>query len=221
MYHVYGYVEGDLTVPFVGGAIVPPLLFDPAATLVAIEAHRADDVLLAPTMTLGLLDELRARPYVLPTLRAVIPSGQRSPARIWKDIFDLMHPAELTTGYGMTEVTATTTLTQPDDTFERLTSTNGRKRDVGPAGDPALGGKLVDYKVIDPETGRTLAPGEVGELMAKGPGVTRGYYNKPEATAEAFDADGWLHTGDLGKFDADGYLTLVVRRKESYRCGGE
>ena len=221
MYHVYGYVEGVLTVPFVGGAIAPQLSFDPAATLVAIETHRADDVLLAPTMTLGPLDELRARPYALPTLRAVISSGQRSPAGIWRDIFDLMHPAELTTGYGMTEVTATTTLTQPDDTFERLRSTNGRMRDVGPAGDPALGGKLVDYKVIDPETGRTLAPGDVGELMAKGPGVTRGYYNKPEATAEAFDADGWLHTGDLGKFDADGYLTLVGRRKESYRCGGE
>jgi fatty-acyl-CoA synthase len=75
--------------------------------------------------------------------------------------------------------------------------------------------------VVDPETGRTLPLGELGELMAKGPGVTRGYYNKPEATAEVFDADGWLHTGDLGRFDADGYLTLVGRRKESYRCGGE
>ncbi len=221
MYHVYGYVEGVLTVPFVGGAIIAQLQFDPAATLTAIETHRADDVLLVPTMTLGVLDELRARPYGLPTLRAVISSGQRSPVGIWKDIFDLMHPLEVTTGYGMTEVTATTTLTRPEDPFERLTSTNGRLRDVGPAGDPALGGKLVDYKVIDPESGRTLAPGEVGELMAKGPGVTRGYYNKPEATAEAFDADGWLHTGDLGRFDADGYLTLVGRRKESYRCGGE
>jgi fatty-acyl-CoA synthase len=221
MYHVYGYVEGMLTVLFVGGSIVPQLQFDPVATLVAIEKHRADDVLLVPTMTLSLLDELRARTYELPTLRAVISSGQRSPAGIWKDIFELMHPAELTTGYGMTEVTATTTLTRPDDPFDKLLTTNGRMRDVGPAGDSALGGRLVDYKVIDPESGRTLAVGEVGELMAKGPGVTRGYYNKPEATAEAFDAEGWLHTGDLGRFDADGYLTLVGRRKESYRCGGE
>jgi fatty-acyl-CoA synthase len=221
MYHVYGYVEGVLTVPFVGGSIVPQLQFNPAATLIAIEQHQADDVLLVPTMTLGVLDELRARRYDLPTLRAVISSGQRSPAGVWKDIFEFLHPAELTTGYGMTEVTATTTLTEPDDTYERLTTTNGRMRDAGPAGDPALGGKLVDYKVIDPDTGRTVAPGAVGELMAKGPGVTHGYYNKPEETAEAFDGDGWLHTGDLGRFDADGYLTLVGRRKESYRCGGE
>ncbi len=83
-------------------------------------------------MTLVVLDELRARDYELPTLRAVISSGQRSPAGIWKDIFELMHPAEVTTGYGMTEVTATTTLTRPDDPFERLLTTNGRMRDVGP-----------------------------------------------------------------------------------------
>ena len=132
-----------------------------------------------------------------------------------------MHPAEVTTGYGMTEVTATTTLTRPGDPFERLLTTNGRMRDVGSAGDPAFEGKLVLYRVVDPDTGRIVGPGEVGELMAKGPGVTRGYYNKPEATAEAFDAEGWLRTGDLGRFDADGYLTLVGRRKESYRCGGE
>jgi fatty-acyl-CoA synthase len=221
MYHVYGYVEGMLTAPFVGGAILPQLQFDPAATLHAIERHAADDVLLVPTMTLAILDELRARPYALASLRAVISSGQRSPAGIWKDIVALMHPAEITTGYGMTEVTATTTLTRPEDPFERLLTTNGRMRDVGAAGDPALGGRLVAYRVVDPGTGRALGAGEVGELMAKGPGVTRGYYNKPEATAEAFDAEGWLHTGDLGRFDADGYLTLVGRSKESYRCGGE
>jgi fatty-acyl-CoA synthase len=66
-----------------------------------------------------------------------------------------------------------------------------------------------------------LPIGEVGELMARGPGVTRGYYDRPEATAEAFDAEGWLHTGDLGRLDDHGYLTLVGRVKETYRCGGE
>jgi len=220
MYHVYGYVEGMLTVPFVGGAIAPQLQFDPAATLDAIEAYKADDVLLVPTMTLALLDEQRARPRALPSLRAVISSGQRSPASIWNDIFDLLHPLEVTTGYGMTEVTATTTLTRPDDPRERLL-TNGRMRDAGPAGDAGLSGKLVDYRVVDPDTGRVCGAGEIGELQAKGPGVTQGYYNKPEATAEAFDAEGWFRTGDLGRFDADGYLTLVGRRKETYRCGAE
>jgi fatty-acyl-CoA synthase len=221
MYHVYGYVEGLLTVPFVGGAIIPQLQFSPAGTLDAIDTHRADDVLLVPTMTTVILDELRARPRELPSLRAVISSGQRSAHGIFREIFDLMTPDEVTTGYGMTEVTATTMATRADDPHERLAATNGRMREIGPAGEPSLGGRLVDYRIVDPETGKVLAPGEVGELMAKGPGVTKGYYNKPEATAEAFDAEGWLHTGDLARFDADGYMTLVGRRKESYRCGGE
>lgn len=221
MYHVYGYVEGLLTVPFVGGAIIPQLQFSPAGTLDAIDAHLADDVLLVPTMTSVILDELRARPRKLPSLRAVISSGQRSPQGIFRDIFDLMTPDEVTTGYGMTEVTATTMATRADDPYERLAATNGRMREIGPAGEPSLGGRLVDYRIVDPETGKVLATGEVGELMARGPGVTKGYYNKPDATAEAFDAEGWLHTGDLARFDADGYMTLVGRRKESYRCGGE
>jgi fatty-acyl-CoA synthase len=75
--------------------------------------------------------------------------------------------------------------------------------------------------VVDPDSGRVLAAGEMGELQAQGPGVTAGYYNKAEATAQAFTADGWLHTGDLGRIDEEGYLSLVGRCKESYRCGGE
>jgi len=221
MYHVYGYVEGMLAAMFVGGSIVPQLRFDAADTLRAVTQHRCTDVLLIPTMTLAILDALRAAPHDLSSLHSVISSGGRSPAYIWQQIHDLMHPQEITSGYGMTEVTASTTVTRPDDPIERLLTTNGRLRDVGPAGDPANGGKLVVYRVVDPETGREVAPGQIGELMARGLGVTAGYYNKPEATAAAFSADGWLHTGDLGRIDADGYLTLVGRRKESYRCGGE
>ena len=221
MYHVYGYVEGMLAVLFVGGAIIPQLKFDAADTLDGIERHQASDVLLIPTMTLALIDEQKRKPRTLASLHAMISSGGRSPAYIWKDIYEHLRPKELTTGYGMTEVTASSTVTRPDDPFERLLTTNGRLRDVGPAGDPAWGGRLVVYRVVDPETGQDLPTGEVGELLAKGPGVTAGYYNKPEATAEAFTADGWLHTGDLGRLDADDYLLLVGRRKESYRCGGE
>ena len=221
MYHVYGYVEGLLAAMFVGAAIVPQIKFDPADTLRAVERHRASDVLLIPTMTLALLEEVKKNSYDLSSLHSVISSGGRSPAYIWQQIFDLLRPKELTTGYGMTEVTASSTVTRPDDPMERLLTSNGRLRDVGPAGDPANGGKLVAYRVVDPETGLEVAPGEAGELQAKGIGVTAGYYNKPDATATAFTADGWLHTGDLGRIDADDYLTLVGRLKESYRCGGE
>ena len=220
MYHVYGYVEGMLTVPFVGGAIIPQLAFDPVATLDGIETHEADDILLVPTMTVAILDVLRKTPRSLPSLRAVISSGQRSPAGIWDEIDRLMAPDEVTTGYGMSELTATMSMTRPEDPKDRRSSTNGRMRDVGPAGDPDTG-HLAELRITDPESGKTQPPGEVGEIMARGLCVTAGYHDKPEETKAAFDADGWLHTGDLGKFDEDGYLHLVGRLKETYRCGGE
>jgi fatty-acyl-CoA synthase len=221
MYHVYGYVEGLLSVLFVGGAIVPRLKFDAVDTLEAVARHGVNDLLLIPTMTLALIDELKSRPYVLDRLHAVLSSGGRSPAYIWQDIVDHLRPLEITTGYGMTEVTASSTVTRPDDPMSRLLSTNGRLREVGPAGAGGPDGKLVVYRVVNPDTRQDVALGDIGELLARGPGVTAGYYNKPEATAEAFTADGWLLTGDLARMDAEGYLTLAGRRKESYRCGGE
>ena len=221
MYHVYGYVEGLLAVLFVGGAIIPQLKFDPADTARAIERHRASDILLIPTMTLAILDEIQRKAYDLSSLRAVISSGGRAPAYIWDAIFTHMRPDEITTGYGMTEVTASSTVTRPDDPTERLLTTNGRLRDVGPAADQTADGRLVNYRVIDPGTGRAVTPGAIGELQARGFGVTAGYYNKPVETAAAFTDDGWLRTGDLGRIDEDHYLTLVGRLKESYRCGGE
>jgi fatty-acyl-CoA synthase len=221
MYHVYGYGEGMLPVLFVGGAIVPRLRFEAADLLQAIARHRVTDALLVPTMTLAVIDAARDAACDLSSLTSVLSSGTRAPERIWREIGSVLGVAEITTGYGMTEVTASSTVTRPDDPFERLLETNGRLRDAGVTGDPALGGRLVAYRVVDPDSEAVLPAGAVGELRAKGPGVSRGYYNKPAETAAAFDAEGWFRTGDLGQIDSEGYLTLAGRLKESYRCGGE
>lgn len=221
MYHVYGYLEGLLAVLFVGGSIVAQLSFDGGATLRGIERHRADDVLLIPVMTLAVLDAARERTHDLSSLTAIISSGGQSPAGIWDDIVELLDPEEMTTGYGMSETTGSTTVTRPDDPRDKLHTTNGRLRDVGVAGSPELGYRLAVYKVVDPETGLDLPAGSVGELLVRGPGVTPGYYAKPQETAAAFTSDGWLRTGDLGSIDQDDYLTLVGRNKDVYRCGGE
>lgn len=220
LYHIYGYVEGMLSVLFVGGSVVLQPSFDPAGTLQAVERHRAEDMLLIPVMTLAVLEAARAQQYDLSSLTALISSGGQSPASIWDDIDALLSPQEVTTGYGMSETAGSTTVTRPDDPREKVLTTNGRLRDVGCAGDPALGGRLVVYKVVDPESGQELPRGAVGELLAFGPGVTRGYYDKPEETTAAF-SDGWLRSGDLGTLDEDDYLVLVGRNKDVYRCGGE
>lgn len=221
MYHVYGYVEGLLSVPFVAGAVIPQLAFDPAGTLRAVARHRATDALFIPTMTLAVLDELDAGDHDITSLTSMISSGGISPTGLWERIERRFAGVELTTGYGMSETTASTTVTRPDDPPERRRLTNGRLRDVGRAGEAGLGGRLVVYRVVDPVSGDEVQAGAVGELTCRGPGVTAGYYRKPEETAAAIDSGGWLHTGDLGRVDTDGYLTLVGRLKEVYRCGGE
>ena len=223
MYHVYGYVEGLLAALFVGGSAVPQLTFTPAQTLRAIDEHRVDDALFIPTMTQAVLDELESGGGTadLSTLTSVISSGGISPTGLWDRIDAVLGPLELTTGYGMSETTASTTVTRPDDPRERRLNTNGRLRDVGVAGDPELGGRLAVYRVVDPETGVELPLGQVGELLVRGPGVTSGYHDKPDEDALAFTADGWFRTGDLGTLDAEDYLVLVGRKKDCYRCGGE
>jgi fatty-acyl-CoA synthase len=151
----------------------------------------------------------------------VLSSGGRAPAYLWDEITTWLGPVEITTGYGMTECTASTTVTRPDDPRDRLLTTNGRLRDVGVAAAAEPGHRLVHYRALDPLSGEEVPEGEVGELVARGPGVMLGYFNKPAETAAAFTPEGWLRTGDLGRLSADGYLTLVGRVKESYRCGGE
>jgi fatty-acyl-CoA synthase len=220
MYHVFGYVECLMASMFVGGAVILRPQFAAAAMLDGVARYKANELVLVPTMTWAILAEAEKGDYDLESLTTVFSSGGAVPDSIWDDIQRLLGPVEITTGYGMTETTAATTCTKPEDPPERLTTTNGGLRLAGVAGDPELGGYLAIYKTIDPQTGEDLAPGEAGELMARGPIVTPGYYNKPEETAAVMD-NGWMHTGDIGTLDAEGYLRLVGRIKESYRCGGE
>jgi fatty-acyl-CoA synthase len=227
MYHVFGYVEGMLSVLFAGGAIIPRLAFDPEDTLRAIARHRASDVLFIPTMAMAVVDEADAArakgdSYDISSLTSMLCSGGVAPAGLWDRLDEMFVAVEITTGYGMSETTATAALTRPDDPPDRRRTTHGRMRNAGVAGDAALGGLLVDYRVVDPKTRTEVPTGEVGELLARGPGVTAGYYRKPDETDAAFtDGAGWLRTGDLARIDSDRYVTLAGRVKETYRCGGE
>jgi fatty-acyl-CoA synthase len=221
MYHVFGYVECLVACTFAGGAIVPQLVFDAQKMLASALTHRASEMVCVPMMTLKLLEVARQQGFDASHLVAMFNSGGASPPTIWQEIREVLGAREVLTAYGMTETTASTTCTLPEGPDEALLNTNGCLKKAGVAGDPALDGVLVQYKAIDPVTGENLPPGASGELVARGPIVTSGYYKKDEETHAAFTADGWLHTGDVGRIDVDGYLTLTGRLKETYRCGGE
>lgn len=221
MYHVFGYVECLIAATFVGGAIVPQLVFDPADMLDLAETHRASELVCVPMMTAKLIELARARGFDSSHLQTMFNSGGVNSPSIWGEIDEALGPRETVTAYGMTETTASTTCTLPEDGRDRLLTSNGGYKLAGVAGDPAIGGRIAEYKAIDPVSGADLPHGEEGELVTRGPVVTRGYYDKPDETAAAFTLDGWLHTGDIGHIGADGYLVLTGRIKESYRCNGE
>jgi fatty-acyl-CoA synthase len=221
MYHVFGYVECLVACTFVGGAIVPHVAFDPREMVVAAERHLVNEIVCVPTMTLKMIEVVQERGFDCPSLVTVFSSGGASPPAIWGDIRRFLKVPEVMTAYGMTETTASTTCTLPEGDDVHLLSSNGRLKLAGAAGDPGMDGLIVKYKTIDPFTGEDLPYGVVGELMAKGMVVTKGYYNKPEETSASLEADGWLHTGDLGTISAEGFLVLTGRIKETYRCGGE
>jgi fatty-acyl-CoA synthase len=125
------------------------------------------------------------------------------------------------TGYGQTEVSAATALTLPGDDIETVAGVVGATKLGGLAAAETGDGRLAEYRTVDPFTGEPLAAGASGELSVRGPQVTRGYYQNPERTGEAIDADGWLRTGDLGRVNEQGYLELGGRSSELFKVGGE
>jgi fatty-acyl-CoA synthase len=221
LHHVFAYVEGLLAVLWVGGTAIVQAAFDPVQTLDEIERHRASEALFVPTMTLAVVEAARAGRWDLSTLHAVMSAAAVCPARLWREVVEVLGVSELVTGYGMTETAAATTFTMPHDPIELMVETVGRPKPGGVAGDPTLGGLLARYTVIDPDTGAEAAPGVPGELVVEGAIVTRGYHEADGETAAAFDGAGRLRSGDLGAIRDDGYLVLTGRIKDLYKCGGE
>jgi fatty-acyl-CoA synthase len=221
MYHVFGYAECLIAVLFVGGAIIPHLVFDAAEMLDAAERHRATELVAVPTMTTKLIEVAQTRGFDSTHFKVMFNSGGVNPPGIWNDIREVLRPQEMRMGYGMTETSASATSNVVEDDDTHLLTTHGRFKPANIAGEPTLGGRVAIYKTIDPETLTDLPPDTEGELVVTGPIVTRGYYKKPEETAAAFTPDGWLRTGDVGRVSADDYVTLTGRIKETYRCNGE
>jgi fatty-acyl-CoA synthase len=221
LYHAFALVQGLVAALFVGGAIVPQLTFDAAQTFAGIERHRASYLMLVPTMGVALLEHPEIDKYDLSPLVAVLMAAAPSPVWTWQSLKDRLGFEEVFTGYGMTEVSSATTFTAPDDPLETVATTVGRPLDAGPAGIAHLGGVIAEYKTIDPLTGADQPLGAEGELCARGPVATSGYYAKPKETADLLLADGWVRSGDLGRIRPDGYIELTGRSKELYKSGGE
>jgi fatty-acyl-CoA synthase len=209
LYHCFGMVLGNLACITHGAAMVYPSEgFDPLATLQTVEAERCTALYGVPTMFIAELGHAEFKRFDLSSLRTGIMAGSPCPIEVMRRCVNEMNMDEVTIAYGMTETSPVSTQTSYDDTLERRVGTVGR---VHPH---------VEVKIVDGE-GRIVPPGTPGELCTRGYSVMLGYWNDAERTAEAIDAAGWMHTGDLATIDADGYCNIVGRIKDMVIRGGE
>ncbi|NGY64434.1 AMP-binding protein [Lentzea sp. NEAU-D13] len=209
-YHCFGMVMGNLASTSHGCTMVIPAPgFDPKATLEAVQQERCTSLYGVPTMFIAELNHPDFATYDLSSLRTGIMAGSPCPVEVMKQVVSEMGMEEVTICYGMTETSPVSTQTRRDDSLELRVSTVGR---VHPH---------LEVKLVDPVTGLTVPRGEAGELCTRGYSVMLGYWNDQEKTAEVIDAARWMHTGDLGVMDADGYVNITGRIKDMVIRGGE
>ena len=210
LYHCFGCVLGTLCAAVHGCAMVfPGEGFAPDSALAAIQAERCTAVYGVPTMFIAMIEHEDYPDTDTSSLRTGIMAGSPCPIELMRKVTGQMGAREITIGYGQTEAAPLITQTRTDDPLEQRVGTVGR----------CIPG--FEAKVIDPDTGATLPDGQQGELCGRGHGVMLGYYNLPDKSAEAVDADGWLHTGDLAVRQPDGYFRITGRLRDMIIRGGE
>ncbi|AEK19608.1 AMP-binding protein [Methanococcus maripaludis] len=209
LFHCFGIVLGVLALLTHGGTLVMLEIFDPLLVLAAIQKEKCTAVYGVPTMFIAEFSHPMFEMFDLSSLRTGIMAGSTCPIEAMKKVMSDMYMREITISYGLTEASPVFTMTSVDDPFEKRVESVGKAM------------PHCEVKIIDPETGETLAPGNVGEICCRGYNVMKGYYKMPEKTAEVIEKDGWLHSGDLAVEDEDGYYKIVGRIKDMIIRGGE
>lgn len=208
-FHCFGCVLGVMASLTHRSTMIIVENFDAGLVLQAVHKERATALYGVPTMFIAELNHPDFDMFDLTSLRTGIMAGSPCPPETMREVIDRMHASELTICYGLTETSPVFTQTTIHDDLLHKCETIGRKHD------PVL------VRVVDPDTGRICGVNEPGELCCKGYNVMKGYYNMPEETAKAIDEDGYLHSGDLGTVDEDGYYRIIGRVKDMIIRGGE
>jgi fatty-acyl-CoA synthase len=209
LYHCFGMVMGNLACMTHGSAaIYPDASFDPVSTLQAVQDEKCTALHGVPTMFITELDHPKFGDFDLSSLRTGIMAGAPCPVEVMRRVIDDMYMEDILIGYGQTEVSPINHMTLPNDSLEKRTETVGRAV------------PWVEIRIVD-KNGIVVAVGDKGEICTRGYSVMRGYWNDEERTRETIDVAGWLHSGDLGVMDAEGYVRVVGRIKDMVIRGGE
>jgi HIP---CoA ligase len=206
-FHTFGLKAGILACLLTGATIVPHAVFDVETVMERVAAERISMLPGAPTIYQSLLDHPRVNEFDMSSLRLAVTGAAAVPVELIKRMRAELSFETIVTGYGLTEATGIATMCRHDDDAETIATTAGR----------AIPG--VEVLVVD-DDGTEVARGEPGEVVVRGYNVMSGFVDDPQATADAIDSDGWLHTGDVGVMDERGNLRITDRKKDMYIVGG-
>jgi acyl-CoA synthetase (AMP-forming)/AMP-acid ligase II len=206
-FHTFGYKAGWLACLLSGATILPMAVFDPAEVMRRIPRDRVTVLPGPPALFQSLLAHPDCGAPDVSSLRVAVTGAANVPVKLIERMHDELGFTTVITGYGLTESTGLVTMCRPGDDAQRIARTCGKAI-------PEIEVRCAD------EQGATVPAGIEGEVLVRGYNVMRGYFNDPAATAAAIDADGWLHTGDIGVLDAEGYLRITDRKKDMFIVGG-
>ncbi|WP_319378164.1 AMP-binding protein [uncultured Methanocorpusculum sp.] len=209
-YHCFGMVLSNMACVTHGSTmVIPGPFFDAEAVLQAVEAEKCTALHGVPTMFIAELEHPNFNRYDLSSLRTGIMAGSPCPIEKMREVASRMNMKDIVIVYGLTETAPGITMSTTSDTLENRVATVGRAF------------PHTEIKITDPKTGRIVPLGEKGEICARGYMKMKCYYNNPNATKQVIDKDGWLHSGDLGTMDEEGYVRMAGRLKEMVIRGGE
>jgi fatty-acyl-CoA synthase len=209
LFHCFGCVMSSLNCVYHGSTMVVVEFFDPLKAVQIISAEKCTAVNGVPTMFIAILNHPEFDKYDVTSLRTGIMAGAPCPIETMNQVRTKMHCSEIVIAFGQTESAPVMTMTRRDDPVELRVSTVGRLLPD------------IEGKVVDPDNDLDLPPDTQGEIVTRSACVMKGYYKMPEATADAIDRYKWLHTGDLGMVDKNGYFKVTGRIKDMIIRGGE
>lgn len=206
-FHSFGYKAGWVAALLKGATIYPEQVFDAEAILRRIQHDRISFLPGPPTLFLSMLAHPKLAEFDLSSLHAAVTGAATVPPILIRRMREELGISNVTTAYGLTECGGCATLCDPQDDVQTVASTCGK----------ALPG--TEVRCVD-ESGQTVPAGQPGEVLLRGYHIMKGYFEDEQATAETIDADGWLHTGDVGVMDERGYLRITDRLKDMFIVGG-
>lgn len=209
LFHCFGCVLGVLAAVSHGSSMIILEGFNPLLVMTSVENESCTALYGVPTMFIALLEHKMFDKFNFESLRTGIMAGSPCPIKVMRQVIEKMNMKDVTICYGLTEGSPVITQTRVDDDITKKVETVGRAMPE------------IEVRIVDPDTGKTLPAGESGEVCCRGYNVMKGYYKMPEATSRTIDKDGWLHSGDLGVMDEDGYLSITGRLKDMIIRGGE